>query len=312
MYQSDYIQIWTNYLRRCLVQDCAIIKIHSQQKEENPATPDVEIEDNGVYVHQTDWRYLINPMQQMADLQPDFIVNISASPFAIGKHEIRENLMRHHARQYGLPIIFVNQVGGNDELVFDGRSFVMDGKGNIITMAKAFEEDLLLFDVDDNNRKGEAGRGGLRPARLDAPALSVSQKNKDEDLKDTYQALVLGTRDYVHKCGYRDVVLGVSGGIDSAVVSAIACKALGSEHVLGLSLPSPYSSPGSITDSQELAKNLGMSLTTLPIDQAMSTFDQLLKEAFSGKESDVAEENIQARLRAAILMAFPISLNAYF
>ncbi len=241
----------------------------------------------GVHVHGLDWRYLSDPIAQVAAMKPDFIINISASPFAVGKHKLRENLLAAHARKHQLPIIFVNQVGGNDELIFDGRSFVVDKNGNMVALASAFSEDLLIVDINEAHHfSGEI------------------KTTNDQDPWETYQALILGTRDYVHKCGYKDVVLGISGGIDSAVVSAVACKALGAQHVLALNMPSPYSSPGSISDSQKLAQNLGMQLETVSINKAMSTFDQMLKEPFADKGKDVTEENIQARLRAAVLMAF--------
>ncbi len=233
-------------------------------------------------------RYFVDPLLQLAAQKPDFIVNISASPFVMGKHQLRENLLRYHALQLKTPLIFVNQVGGNDELIFDGRSFVIDASGNIVSTAKAFEEDLLVVDIDEASKK------------INGPM----NWRQDQDKWEIYRALVLGTGDYVRKCGFEDVVLGLSGGIDSAVTAAIACKALGPEHVLGVCMPSPYSSPGSITDSELLAKNLGMQLVTLPIEKNMQALDEILKIPFSGKPADVTEENIQARLRGTILMAF--------
>ncbi len=243
---------------------------------------------HGTYVHGLNSRYSLDPIEKVVAMKPDFVINIAASPFAAGKHLLRENLFRYHAKKWSMPIVFVNQVGGNDELVFDGRSFVLDKTGKMVALASAFTEDLLIVDIDDTSKK------------IDGP---INQR-KDQDRREIYDALITGTRDYVHKCGFKDVVLGVSGGIDSAVVAVIACKALGPEHVFGLNMPSPYSSPGSITDSQQLAKNLGMSLTSVPIDKAMHEFDEMLEQSFSGKQTDVTEENIQARLRGAVLMAF--------
>ncbi len=257
-------------------------------KQKNSILAGAQMVLHGTYVHGINSRYFINPIEKMAALKPDFIVNISASPFAAGKHELRENLLRYHATKWKMPVIFVNQVGGNDELVFDGRSFVLDSNGNMVALASAFEEELLLVDINEADKK------------ISGPI----KQTKDHDKWEIYQALVVGTRDYVHKCGFKDVVLGVSGGIDSAVVAVIACKALGAKHVLGLNMPSPYSSAGSITDSQQLAKNLGISLTSVPIDSAMREFDHMLGQAFAGLKVDVTEENIQARLRALVLMAF--------
>ena len=233
-------------------------------------------------------RYYVNPMQRLAAQNPDFIINIAASPFSAGKHHLRENLLRYHALRLKIPLIFVNQVGGNDELIFDGRSFVADANGNIVACAKAFEEDLLLVEINgaDNSIVG-----------------SVKPQN-DQDKWEIYRALVLGTGDYVRKCGFEKVVLGLSGGVDSSVTAAIACKALGSEHVLGVCMPSPYSSAGSVTDSQLLAKNLSMELITIPIGEAMGQLDCALSEPFRGQPADVTEENIQARLRGLILMSF--------
>jgi len=248
---------------------------------------------HGIYLHGIHSRYFVDPIEQVSNLKPNFIINIAASPFAIGKHQLRESLLRHHARRWKTPIIFVNQVGGDDELVFDGRSFVVDGAGNMVASAMPFEEDLLLIDIDETNNNISG------PLKL----------KTDQDKREIYQALVLGTRDYIAKCGFQDAVLGVSGGIDSAVTAAIACKALGPEHVLGLYMPSPYSPSSSMIDSQKVAKNLGMKLTIVPIDKAMHEFDLMLKEPFAGKKQDTTEENIQARLRGAILMAFSNKLK---
>jgi NAD+ synthetase len=247
-----------------------------------------DVPPHGIHVHGLDSRYMSDPIAQVAAMKPTFIINISASPFAIGKHQLRENLLAAHARKHGIPIFFVNQVGGNDELIFDGRSFVVNKDGDIVASASAFSEDLLIVEI---NEADDSLSGEIRPT-------------KNQQIWETYQALILGTRDYVHKCGYKDVVLGLSGGIDSAVVSAIACKALGAEHVSAISMPSPYSSPGSITDSQKLAQNLNMQLEIIPIEPAITAFDHMLARPFAEKNKDVTEENIQARMRAAVLMAF--------
>ncbi len=244
----------------------------------------------GSYFHGVDainGRYFVDHVAQVAKLKPDFIVNIAASPFAIGKHLVRENLLRQHALRWKVPLIFVNQIGGDDELIFDGRSFVIDSEGKTIACASAFEEDLLIIDFNKTDYK-----------------ISGSFKQAEEAKLEIYKALVLGTRDYVNKCGFSDVVLGLSGGIDSAVTASVACQALGAQHVLGLCMPSPYSSPSSITDSELLAKNLGMNIITIPINKTMQEFDLILSEPFAGTAPDVTEENLQARLRGVLLMAF--------
>ncbi len=232
-------------------------------------------------------RYFVDPVAEVAKLKPDFIVNIAASPFAIGKNLVRENLLRQHALRVKTPLIFLNQIGGDDELIFDGQSFVIDGDGKTVARASAFDEDLLIVNINETDKKIVG-------------ALNQPEANKIE----IYRALVLGTRDYVRKCGFSDVVLGLSGGIDSAVTAAVACKALGAQHVLGLCMPSPYSSAGSITDSELLAKNLGMKVVTMPISNAVQELGLALNEHFKGMAPDATEENLQARLRAILLMAF--------
>ena len=187
------------------------------------------------------------------------------------------------ARHYRIPVAVVNQVGGNDSLVFDGSSFALGPDGRVIAQAKSFEEDLVCFDT-------ESLAGDLHPG--------------EEGLESSaYSALVLGTRDYVHKCGFRQVVLGLSGGIDSAITACIAVDALGRENVIGVGMPGPYSSPGSIADSETLARNLGISYDLVPIVDIFDAYLRALKPMFAGRKQDVTEENIQARIRGSLLMA---------
>jgi NAD+ synthase (glutamine-hydrolysing) len=234
-------------------------------------------------------RHRHDPIAKIAGHQPNVIINISASPFGLGKGKLREDLVRQHAIKHKVPFFFINQVGGNDELIFDGRSFVIDSKGSLIARAKAFEEDLLIVELDNSQFLPQ-------PTGLEHPEMETATE-------EMYNALVLGTHDYLHKCGFSKAVLGLSGGIDSAVVAAIACQAMGKENVIGVAMPSIYSSKGSIDDAKTLAKNLGIELLIIPINDAMTTFDSMLKEQFVQANPDVTEENMQARIRGTILMA---------
>jgi NAD+ synthase/NAD+ synthase (glutamine-hydrolysing) len=227
--------------------------------------------------------YGVDPIERTVQAGAELIVNISASPFETAKEQTREDLFSRQAARHARPIAYCNQVGGNDDLIFDGASHVIDAGGRIIARANSFEEDMLLVDLADP-----------ASARV-APQL--------EYIERVYRALVLGTRDYVHKCGFSDVVLGLSGGIDSAVTAAIAVAALGADHVHGYALPSRYSSDHSLADAQELAANLGMSYQTLPIEGPHAAMEQALAPIFANAPSGVAEENVQARLRGNLLMA---------
>ncbi|MEM9417789.1 MAG: NAD+ synthase [Planctomycetota bacterium] len=226
--------------------------------------------------------YHDNPIDELAALGAELFVNCSASPFVVRKHAFRTKLMAHVSKKHGLPLVYCNQVGGNDELVFDGRSCVFDGKGNLIAHGKAFEEDLLVVDLES-------------AAPIERPLLPV--------LEEAYEALVLGLRDYCRKCGFMRIVLGLSGGIDSAVTAAVAVAALGSENVRGVGMPSRYSSGGSVDDARKLAENLGIQFDVIPIESAHTAVEGMLAEVFEGREPDVTEENIQARLRGVVLMA---------
>jgi NAD+ synthetase len=189
-----------------------------------------------------------------------------------------------------VPVIMVNQVGGDDSLVFDGSSLVIAPSGEVIAQAKSFEEDLIFADLDT-----------LSGDRREQPG--------DED-EAMLEALTLGTRDYVRKCGFSKVVIALSGGIDSALVAAIAVRALGAENVTTLGMPSPYSSPGSIDDSRQLARNLGIRYEVLPIDEIFDAYNHALAPVFAGRQPDITEENIQSRIRGALLMAFSNKFNA--
>jgi NAD+ synthase (glutamine-hydrolysing) len=232
--------------------------------------------------------YAVNPIADLAILGVDLIVNLSASPYSVGKPNLREEILKHSAVRFQQPVIYANQVGGNDDLIFDGNSFALNRQGEIMCRARGFEADLVVVKFDE--------------AQRDLQLSSVTPASVSED-EEIWQALVLGVRDYAQKCRFSQVVLGLSGGIDSALVAAIATAALGKENVLGVLMPSPYSSQHSISDALALSENLGFKTNTLPIGELMQSFDQTLGELFAGTEFGIAEENIQSRIRGNLLMA---------
>ncbi len=226
--------------------------------------------------------YPVDPIEDLMRQQPTMLVNISASPFWTGKPTTRQNMFAAIARHHRIPVFLVNQVGGNDSLVFDGSSFALDATGAPLAQAASFAEDLVLAPV-------------VAPAAVSHAAQS--------DAEAIYYALVLGTRDYVRKTGFQKVVLGLSGGIDSALVAVIACEALGAENLLAIGMPSQYSSTGSIDDSRELAHNLGIRFEILPIEPLYRQFESSLETLFAGTVHDQTEENLQSRIRGTLLMA---------
>jgi NAD+ synthase/NAD+ synthase (glutamine-hydrolysing) len=228
-------------------------------------------------------RYHHDPIEVLAQKGAQAILNISASPFTAGKQMLREQMLSQMAAKYGLPLAIVNQVGANDDLIFDGHSGAYAADGRMFARAKGFEEDIVVVDL-------EAGTGTIAEDDF-APESEI------------WRALVLGVRDYARKTRFRQVLLGLSGGIDSALTAAIAAEAMGPENVLGVMMPSVYSSEGSVTDSEALARRLGIRTLTLPIAQIMSVYEETLSGAFRGKEPDVTEENIQSRIRGNLLMA---------
>ena len=215
------------------------------------------------------------------------LLNISASPFHVGKSAEREAMLCRRARDNGVWLAYCNLVGGQDELVFDGRSVVISPSGEVVARGKAFEEDLVMADFTPG-------------ATLGASADLATEMEPEEEV---YAALTLGLRDYVRKNGFSDVVLGLSGGIDSALTAAVATDALGAQHVHGVMMPSRYSSAGSIDDARQLATNLGIDATELSVEGPFGAFLDTLAPAFAGREPDVAEENLQARVRGSLLMA---------
>ncbi len=228
-------------------------------------------------------RYHQDPIEVLAQAGAQAIVNLSASPFTAGKQPMREKMLGHMARKYGLPVAYVNQVGGNDDLIFDGRSGAFDAQGRLFARAKAFEDDVIVADISSSSG-------------------SIADDDFEEE-SEIWRGLVLGVRDYARKTGFRKALLGLSGGVDSALTAAIAADALGPQNVLGVLMPSCYSSRGSVDDAAELAQNLKIETIVLPITAIMKTYDDALAEAFRGCAADVTEENIQSRIRGNLLMA---------
>ncbi|HLW84177.1 MAG TPA: NAD+ synthase [Candidatus Sulfotelmatobacter sp.] len=234
--------------------------------------------------------YPLDPVDALIRAGGNFVLNISASPFWIGKRQLRRDMLASIARQHKVPVVMVNQVGGNDSLVFDGSSLVLNREGDVIAQGRSFEEDLITFD--SKTLTGEL------------------HEQIASDEASVYGALVLGTRDYIQKCGFRKAIIGLSGGIDSALTAAIAADAVGPENVIGVGMPGPYSSPGSIEDARTLAKNLGIRFELLSINQAYEAYRETLRGVFQGYPEDVTEENLQSRARGMILMALSNKFGA--
>jgi NAD+ synthase/NAD+ synthase (glutamine-hydrolysing) len=234
--------------------------------------------------------YTFDPVEALVSAGGNFVLNISASPFWLGKRELRRNMLASIARNYKVPVVMVNQIGGNDSLIFDGSSLVLNPAGEIIAQGKSFEEDLVYFDSDQLT-------GEMHP-QIEGEEASA------------YAALVLGTRDYVRKCGFTQVIVGLSGGIDSALTAAIAVDALGPENVVGVGMPGPYSSTGSIDDARALAENLGIRFELLCITDIFESYKKTLAQPFAGRKEDETEENIQSRARGTLLMALSNKFGA--
>jgi len=237
-----------------------------------------------------------DPVECMINQGAEIIINISASPFTIGKQDARLKMLTGHAKRYNVPIVFVNQVGGNDDLVFDGNSLVINKKGVVVDRASGFKEDLLMVEFKGSDVN--AGESKLRADKKKTRCVAG-----EGNVESVYKALVLGTRDYVKKCGFKKAVIGLSGGIDSAVTAVIAVKALGSKKMLGVTMPSSFSSKGSVEDSVVLAEKLGIDCQVIPIKSIYNAYTKTLSGIFAGLPFDVTEENLQARIRGKILMA---------
>jgi NAD+ synthase (glutamine-hydrolysing) len=262
------------------------------QPAERQVTYDFGNEHLGITICEDAWNdrnfwpnmlYERDPVTELMTQGTSVLLNISASPYTIDKRSLRFDMLKLIAKTHQRPVVYVNQIGGNDSLIFDGASMALTKEGKIGAQALAFEEDLVLFDT-------ETGQGEIHP-------------QPKQEIEYAYRALVIGTRDYVNKCGFKAVLVGLSGGIDSAVVAAIAVDALGAANVLGVSMPGPFSSEGSKGDAAALAKNLGIKLIALPIGSVFDAYRKALAPAFGDRPADVAEENLQARIRGNYLMA---------
>ena len=227
--------------------------------------------------------YVVDPVEELMRAGGEIVLNISASPFYVGKPELRRKMLAAIATRYNVPVVMVNQVGGNDSLVFDGSSVAIAPDGSVKAQARCFEEDMVLFDTDTMT-------GDVHSCEEGGEA-------------DAYNALVVGTRDYVRKCGFQRAIIGLSGGIDSALTACIAADALGPQNVIGVGMPGPYSSRGSIDDARALAANLGIRFELIRITDVFDSYLHVLKPVFAGREEDVTEENLQARIRGTLLMA---------
>jgi len=234
--------------------------------------------------------YTRNPVEECVRAGANLLLNIASSPFSAEKIQLRYDMLKAIAVTRHIPVVYVNQVGGNDQLIFDGSSMAFNAKGELSTRARSFEEDLVIFDTSDSRHE-------IRPA----PA---------SEAEAVYQALKLGVHDYVAKCGFQKVIVGLSGGIDSSLVATLAADALGPQNVTGVGMPGPYSSPGSIRDAEALSRNLGIDFRIIPITSIFESYLTALDPAFEGRPRDVTEENIQARVRGNILMALSNKLGS--
>ena len=233
--------------------------------------------------------YSVDPMEELMRQNPAIHINLSSSPFWHGKREVRRQMLAAIAKRDGIPVLLCNQVGGNDSLIFDGSSLAINKHGELLAQAASFEEDLVVLDP------------------FAAPAIA---EPTGDDTEAAYRALVVGTRDYLHKCGFSKALLALSGGIDSALVAAIAAEAIGPENLLAVGMPSPYSSAGSIDDSRKLAANLGIRFEVIGIDGLFNQYNEALEPLFAGLKPGITEENIQSRIRGNLIMALSNKLGA--
>ena len=238
---------------------------------------------------QSQQKYKTNPIEQLSKIKLDLLINLSASPWHVDKEISRQNLIKNISQRLNCPVAYCNAIGGNDELIFDGESMIIDPKTKVIAQMPKFEEGIQAFNLNSPTK--------------------VEDFNKNSDIKNIHKALVLGLKDYIFKSGFNKVLIGLSGGIDSAVVAALAKEAVGFKNILGVAMPSKISSVHSIKDAEDLAQNLNIPFKILPITKPVKAIEENLANLFSGMERDIAEENIQARLRGLQLMALSNKLN---
>ena len=233
--------------------------------------------------------YKRDPVEELYEKGAAIHICINASPYTMDKRELRRRMYRATARRFEIPVVYVNQAGGNDQLVFDGSSFAMNANGDVIASAKSFDEDLVFCDIEGNS------------GDLHQPVTGAS--DPDKEVEAVYDALVLGTRDYIRKCGFSRALIGLSGGIDSSITALIAVDAIGRENVTGIAMPGPYSSDHSVRDARDMADTLGIRFEIIPINNAYDAVVRTLQPVFEGAKEDVTEENLQSRLRGVTLMA---------
>jgi NAD+ synthase (glutamine-hydrolysing) len=271
----------------------------------------------GVNICEDIW-YPVGPTTVQCQAGAELIVNINASPFHAGKRALREEMIAERASGHGLTVAYVNMVGGQDELVFDGGSIICDSLGMVVARQPAFEESLLVMDLTFPDSSAEEARsagldtglvGTSKTMTVSAPNGAIKDLLETQTIseamdtpEEVYRALVMGTGDYLRKSGFSKALIGLSGGVDSALTAVVAVDALGRDNVVGITMPSRYSSGGSVSDSNELAENLGMDLWEVPIERAHNAFTDMLEDRFAGTETNVAEENVQARVRGNVLM----------
>lgn len=236
--------------------------------------------------------YQRDPVEELLEQGAEIHICVNASPYAMDKRALRRRMYRATARRYEVPVVYVNQVGGNDQLVFDGSSFAMNAAGDVIASAYSFQEDLVLCDVD-------AGTGDIHQP----VTASAGARDADREVEAVYDALVLGTRDYIRKCGFSKALIGLSGGIDSSITAVVAVDAIGRENVTGVAMPGPYSSDHSVRDARDMAAKLGIRFEIISINDVYQQFIHTLQPVFAGAKEDVTEENLQSRLRGVTLMA---------
>jgi NAD+ synthase (glutamine-hydrolysing) len=275
--------------------------VFDEQRHFSPATEQSVCEINdlrvGITICEDAWNdkqfwerslYSRDPVEELVNAGVDLIINISASPYHLYKRCLRLEMIRAAARRHAVPVVMVNQVGGNDHLVFDGSSFAVNAAGTLVARADSFVEDLIFWETAEPNGSQVA---------------AWPQQGSEDEHDAVYDALVLGTRDYVRKCGFSKAIIGLSGGIDSALTVLVATDALGPENVMGVAMPGPYSSEGSLIDARHTAESLGIRFEVLDINEAYSSFETKLAGVFAGTKQNTAEENLQARLRGNTLMA---------